>query len=110
MNEILSIILFLFCIFSVIPFILYCIIVFIDYYDKIHYVRDYVNALKNHEMKVAFMIPVINVFTSTWAIIILISGIIRFIWNKIPGITIIENKSNNIWNCFVDWFMNIKIK
>lgn len=110
MNEILYIILFLFCIFSVIPFILYCIIVFIDCYDEIYYVRDYVDALKDHEMRAVFMIPVINSVTSAWAIIILISGIIRFIWNKIPRITIIETKSNNIWNYFVDWFMNIKIK
>lgn len=114
MNELFIAILFIFCAFVVIPFIVYCVMVFIDHFDNIHYMRDYVDGLKHHDMKEPFTTPIVNLFASIYVIfliiIVVVLKITGFIWNHIPKISIFENKCNNIWERFSNWFMNIKIK
>lgn len=114
MNEFLIAIFFLVLAFIVIPFIVYCIMVICDKYDNIHYMKDYINELKEHEMKEYFTTPLLNCVVSIYVIfcfiILIISKLISFVWNKIPNISIFENKCNNIWGRFSTWFMNIKIK
>ena len=114
MNELFIIIVFCFSIFVVIPFIVYSIMVFIDYFDNIHYMRDYIDALKYDEWKYLFTLPIVNTIISICiifaTIILVILKIITFIWKHIPKISIFENKCINIWKRFLNWFMNIKIK
>lgn len=118
MNELFIAILIIFCAFVAIPFIVYCIMVFIDHFDNIHYMRDYVDYLNEHELKEAFMIPILNLFASIYVIFIIIIKVIliiiliivTFVWKHIPKISVFENKCTNIWERFSNWFMNIKIK
>lgn len=114
MNEFLIAIVILACLFIVIPCIVYCIMVFYDKYDNIHYMKDYINELKEHDMKEWFTTPLLNCFASIYVIFVFIllgiTKLISFIWNKIPKISVFENKCNNIWKLFSNWFMNIKIK
>lgn len=114
MNEFLIAIIFIVSLFVVIPFIVYCIMVFCDKYDNIHYVKDYINELNEHEMKEWFTTPLINCFVSIYVIFVFIllsiTNFISFIWHKIPNISIFENKCNKIWERLSNWFMNIKIK
>lgn len=114
MNELLVAIVILTFVFIIIPFIVYCIMVFCDKYDNIHYMKDYINELKEHEMKEYFTTPLLNCVVSIYVIfcfiLLAITKIITFIWNKIPNISIFENKCNNVWGRFSNWFMNIKIK
>lgn len=114
MNELLIAIVILAFVFVIIPFIVYCIMVFCDKYDNIHYMKDYINELKEHEMKEYFTTPLLNCVVSIYVIfcfiLLGITKLISFIWNKIPNISIFENKCNDIWRQFSNWFMNIKIK
>jgi hypothetical protein len=114
MNELLIAILFLTFGFVIIPFIIYCIVVFMDRFDNIYYMRDYVYNLKHHYLKETFTIPILNFFVSICFIFLIIIGIvsniIEIIWKHIPKISIFENKCINIWDRFSNWFMNIKIK
>jgi hypothetical protein len=114
MNEFLIAILILAFAFIIMPFIVYCIFVFCDKYNNINYMRDYINALQEHDMKEWFTVPLLNCFVSIYVIFVFIllsiTTLISFIWNKIPKISIFENKCNNIWRRFSNWFMNIKIK
>lgn len=114
MNEILIVIIFFISTFIVIPFVIYCIMVFYDKYDNIHYMKDYINALQEHDMKDWFTAPIINLFITIYVIccfiLLGITKLIIFIWNKIPKISVFENKCINIWENFSNWFMNIKIK
>ena len=114
MNELLVAIVILAFAFIIIPFIVYCIMVFFDKYDNIHYMKDYINELKEHEIKEWFMTPLLNCVVSIYVIfcfiLLAIIKLISFIWNKIPNISKFENKYNNIWGRFSNWFMNIKIK
>ena len=114
MNEIFIAILIIFCACVLIPFIEYCIMVFIDNFNNIHYMRDYIYSLKHHEMKELFTAPIINLFVSLYVIFVIIImavlKIAQFIWNHIPKISVFENKCTNMWERFSNWFMNIKIK
>lgn len=114
MNELFIAILFIFCAFVIIPFIVYCIMVFYDKYDNIHYMKDYINELQEHDMKELLKTPLVNCVVSIFIIfcfiLLVITKIISFIWNKIPNISIFENKCINTWRQFYNWFMNIKIK
>ena len=114
MNELLIAILILTFAFIIIPFIVYCIFVFCDKYNNINYMRDYINELKEHEMKEWFATPLLNcvviIYVIFCFILLGITKIISFIWHKIPKISVFENKCNNIWERFSNWFMNIKIK
>lgn len=114
MNEFLIAIIFIISVFIVIPFIVYCIMVFINEYENIHYMKDYVKSLQEDDMKEFFMTPFINIFISLYVIFCIILWIIlkviSIIWNKIPKISIFENKCTNMWRRFSNWFMNIKIK
>lgn len=114
MNELFIGILFIFCAFVAIPFIVYCVLVFIDNFENIHYMRDYVYSLKYHDMKETFITPFINLVASIYVIfliiIMIILKIIEIIWKHIPKIRSFENKCINIWNRFSHWFMNIRIK
>ena len=88
--------------------------VFIDHFDNIHYMRDYVDGLKHHDMKEAFTTPILNILVSIYVIFIIIIVVVLkitgFIWKHIPKNSIIENKCTNMWERFSNWFMNIKIK
>lgn len=114
MNELLIAIFYISCFLVLFPFIVYCIMVFIDKYDKIHYMKDYVYRLKHHDMQEWFTIPILNIMVSIYVIFVFIllciEKLMKFIWNKIPKISVFENKCTNIWERFSDWFMNIKIK
>lgn len=114
MSEFFIAILICFCAFVVIPFIVYCIMVFIDHFDNIHYMRDYVDSLKHHDMKEAFTLPILNTVASIYVIFLIIIMVVLkitgFIWKHIPKISVFENKCANIWERFSNWFMNIKIK
>ena len=114
MSELFIAILICFCSFVVIPFIVYSVMVFIDNFDNIHYIRDYVDSLKHHDMKEWFTTPLLNCIASIYVIFVFIllgiTNIISYIWNKIPNISVFENKCTNTWKRFSNWFMNIKIK
>lgn len=114
MSEFFIAILICFCAFVVIPFIVYFVMVFIDNFDNIHYMRDYVDSLKHHDMKEVFTTPIVNLFASIYVIFVIIIMVVLkitgFIWNRIPKISVFENKCTNIWDRFSNWFMNIKIK
>lgn len=114
MNEFLIAIIFIVSLFIVFPFIVYCIMVFINEYEKIHYMKDYIESLQKDDMKEYFIAPIINLFISIYVIFCIIIWIIlktiSIIWNKIPKISVFENKCANIWRRFSNWFMNIKIK
>jgi uncharacterized membrane protein SpoIIM required for sporulation len=114
MNELLIAIIFIVSLFIVIPFIVYCIMVFCDKYDNIYYMKNYINELQKHEMKEYFTTPLLNCVVSIYVIfcfiLLGITKIISIIWNKIPKISVFENKCTNIWRRFSNWFMNIKIK
>ena len=77
MSEFFIAILICFCAFVVIPFIVYCVMVFIDRFDDIHYMRDYVDGLKHHDMKEAFTIPILNTVASIYVIFVIIIFIFR---------------------------------
>ena len=114
MNEFLIAIFYISCFLVLFPFIVYCIMVFIDKYENIHYMKDYVYHMKHNDMKEWFTIPILNFAVSIYVIFIIIllgiTKLIRVIWNKIPKISVFENKCNNIWERVSNWFMNIKIK
>ena len=73
-----------------------------------------INELKEHEMKEWFTTPLLSCVVSIYIIfcfiILGISKLIVFIWRKIPNVSNFENKCNNIWRQFSNWFMDIKIK
>lgn len=114
MSELFIAILVILCTFVIIPFVTYCTMVFIESFEDIHYMRDYVDCLNKHDLKGTFMTPVANFFASVFVMFALISAfilnIIKFVWNRIPGSAMIENKCICARDKFSDWFMNIKIK
>lgn len=114
MSELFIATLFILCVFVIIPFIAYCIMVFVESFEDIHYMRDYIYCLNNHELKWVFMTPVVGFFASVYIIffftIAFILNSIKFVWNLIPKSSMVENKCICTWNKFSDWFMNIKIR
>lgn len=97
----------------VFPFITYCIVVFIEHYRDIYYMKDYVLYLKTHYQQELFLFPLINTFIS---IAYLITGIVfvvltvcERIIKRIPSNKFMR-KCSTKWDKFTEWFMNIKIK
>lgn len=102
---------FILCIF---PFITYCVVVYIDKYEHITFIKDYIKELKRHDLAIIFGTPIINVGAALFAVWIgvgyLCSHTLVILWKMIPRHTQIENWLSDKWEMIVNKFMNIKIK
>lgn len=97
----------------IIPFITYCIVVFIGNYRDIYYMKDYVLYFKTHHQQELFLFPFVNTVVSIAyliaLIVYLIAGITFSVIKRIPKNKFMD-KCSTKWGKFTEWFMNIKIK